>query len=96
MGNAFIWIAILVALPLLVLQLMFGVKVVAEDQGIPLLTLLFMNQFGAILCAIAVGVTVRSIKNTSVQVKPVTGVFIAAAFAIVFIWRLIELYPGGH
>ncbi len=95
MQNSFIWIAVLVSIPLLMLQWFFGVKLVKEDQGIPLLTLLFMNQFGAILCAIAVVVTIRVIKGSGIKARPVIGVFIATLFAFIFMWRLIALYPGG-
>ena len=93
MRNSFIWIAILVSLPLLILQLMFGVRMVAEDEGIPLLTLLVMNEFGAVLCAIATGLTVNTMKKTGVSAKPLIGVLVASGFVLLFIWRLLVLYP---
>ena len=95
--DKFVWMAILVAVPLLVLQLMYGVKVTAVDQGIPLLTILVMNEFGAVLCAIATWLSVNSLKNSENKSgsRPmlIAGIFIVVVLAFVFIWRLVMLYP---
>jgi hypothetical protein len=93
--NNFIWIALLVAFPLLALQLIGGVRVTAEDQGIPLFTLLAMNEFGAILCAIAAGVTIQVMKKSGIQKNLLAATAVAVVFTFIFVWRLLLLYPAG-
>lgn len=93
MRDVFVWIAIMVVVPLLVLQLIFGVKITAEDEGIPLLTLLLMNEFGAVLCAIAAGTSISVMKKSGVRASLVAGTVIVTVFVFVFLWRLFELYP---
>jgi hypothetical protein len=93
MRDNFVWLAILIAVPLLVLQLIFGVRTAIDEQGIPLLTILIMNEFGALLCAIAAGMSVRTMKNSGLQAPLVLGTLAVSVLAIIFIWRLLLLYP---
>lgn len=93
--DKLVWVAILVTVPLLVLQLMLGVKLTAGDRGIPLLTLLVMNEFGILLCAISVGVSVNVMKKSGVRPVLLAGTLALSVLALVFMWRLLLLYPTG-
>lgn len=93
--DKFVWIALLIAIPLLLLQFLFGIRMTAEEQGIPLLTVLFMNQFGAILCAGAGWFSIRAMKKTGIQVVVLVATGVLAVLAVVFMWRLLLLYPSG-
>lgn len=94
MRENFVWLAILVAVPLLLAQFLFGIRTTAEEQGIPLLTVLIMNEFGAVLCAIAAGVGINQIKKAGIRVKPAAAALFLSLLAMVFIWRLLMLYPA--
>ena len=83
----------LFAVPLLLLQFLFGIRTTAEEQGIPLLTVLFINQFGAILCAAAAWFSIRTMKKTGIQSAVLAATVALAVLAVVFMWRLLLLYP---
>lgn len=93
--NRFIWIAFLVAVPLLLSQFLFGIRTAAEQHGIPLLTALLMNEFGIILCAGAAWFGVSGMKKTGIQSSGLAAVIVLAVLAMVLMWRLLLLYPAG-
>lgn len=90
-----VWVAIIISVILIVMQCLFGVKVTANEQGLPLLMVLLMNEFGFVLCAIGGWTAANVLKQTGMQAKLAMGIVICALFAIGFLWNLIRLYPNG-
>ena len=93
--EKWLWIALLIAVILLLAQWLFGVRYVATDSGLPLLTVLLMNEFGFVLCCIGVGTGVKVVKNHGSRTPLVVGIILTAVFAVIFLWSLIRLYPTG-
>ncbi len=88
MKLQFVWIAIIVAVMLALMQFLFGTR-------LPLLTSLLVNEFGFVVCCIGAGTATHKARQTRWSAALVTGVLVCAVFAFGFLWTLIRMYPGG-
>ena len=95
MREKWVWLALLLAVPIVLLQFIFGVRTTVAEQGIPLLTVLLMNEFGAVLCLIAVVIAVNTLRRNGLQKKLIAGAVAAGLCAVGFAFRIFQLYPGS-
>ena len=94
MKEKWVWLALVISVPLMFMPFLFGVRTLITEQGIPLLTVLLMNEFGFVLCVVGVGMAVAHMRAMGVQIKLVFGCVLASIFAIAFVVRLSQLYPA--
>lgn len=83
----FPWIALFVAGGLALFQ--------AALPGLPLLTRLMMNEFGFILCLIAVGLGLRQLRGAESGTRLWIPIGACAALAVAFGYLGIQLWPAG-
>lgn len=89
------WIAVGFSVPLALLPVTAGVRLHGEQDGIPLLTVLLMSEFGFILCAAGAALAARSMRRAGYRPGQAAGLVVCAGLAVYFLVALIGLYPAG-
>lgn len=85
MQLPFPWIALLIATGLALVQV--------AVPALPLLTLLVINEFGAILCLIGIAVGVKSLGSGQTGVPAWLALVLCGIFAAGFAYRGLQLWP---
>lgn len=95
MRANWIWLGLVLAVPLVGLQVIFGVRTTAAEQGIPLLMVLLINEFGFVACIISVGFAIKLIRQSGIQLRPLFAGVLSVLIAIGFLIRLLQIYPAS-
>ncbi len=92
--SMWVWIAVGMSCLLLSMQLLFGTQSLHTEGHLPLLMVLLMSEFGFVLCCIGGYIASDILKKQGITSKMLLGLTLCAVFAMVFLWRIILLYPA--
>ena len=95
MKLSFPWLALGLGLLVAVILLQTGATRPDGEHALPLLTMLVMNEFGFILCAIGAGLGIRNLLKQEFSFSLFAVVLGCSVLAAGFLWLGIVLWPGG-
>lgn len=86
--NKFPLLAVSIGLPLLLALMLL------DESRLPLMTRLFMSEFGAILCGFGAYFGIRALKQKRLNLLSLAAVIVASLMAIKFALIGFQLWPG--
>lgn len=92
---AFPWIALSLGLLVMVTLLGAGALRPAEEYGLPLLTMLIVDEFGFFLTAIGAGVGVSALLKQGIRTSLLVTTLACGLLAAGFLFLGLRLWPGG-
>lgn len=92
--EAFTWIALTLGLAIAMVALPASAPGADGATSLPLLTLLFLSEFGFILTALGSGAGIRRLRAEGVRFALLAAVVGCAVLAILFVWLGLSLWAG--
>jgi len=93
--EAFTWIALSLGLAIAMVALPASAPDADGAAALPLLTLLFLSEFGFILTALGAGVGIRRLRAAGVRFALLAAVIGCAVLAVLFVWLGLSLWLGS-
>lgn len=93
--EAFTWIALGLGLAIAMVALPASTPDAAGNTALPLLTLLFLNEFGFILTAIGAALGIRRLRASGLRFALLAAVTGCVVLAILFAWLGLSLWSGA-
>lgn len=93
--QAFPWIALSLGLLVMVTLLGAGALRPAEEHGLPLLTMLIVDEFGFFLTAIGAGIGVSALSKQGLRASLLITTVACGLLAAGFLFLGLRLWPGG-
>ncbi|NNJ93459.1 MAG: hypothetical protein HKP57_01800 [Halobacteria archaeon] len=93
--QAFPWIALSLGLLVMVTLLGAGALRPAEEYGLPLLTMLIVDEFGFFLTAIGAGVGISALLKQGIRASLLVTTVACGLLAAGFLFLGLRLWPGG-
>ena len=93
--EAFTWIALTLGLAIAMVALPASAPDADGATSLPLLTLLFLSEFGFILTALGSGVGIRRLRSEGMRFALLAAVVGCAVLAILFVWLGLSLWSGA-
>ena len=92
--EAFTWIALGLGLAIAMVALPASVQDAGGGTALPLLTLLFLNEFGFILTAIGTALGIRRLRASGLRFALLAAVTGCVVLAILFAWLGLSLWSS--
>ena len=93
--EAFTWIALSLGLTIALVAVPASMPVADRSTALPLLTLLFLNEFGFIVTAIGAALGIRRLRASGLRFALLAAATGCVVLAILFIWLGLSLWFGA-